>query len=110
MYTSNTKQNPGRHFLRCGGFSGNRCDFFDWVDPYGCERASTIIPGLLVRLNHVEERNRELETRNARLDEENIRLRESLLTLQASNNSLLYKFKLVKICAVCLVAFMLFMF
>ncbi|KAL3834009.1 hypothetical protein ACJIZ3_008745 [Penstemon smallii] len=109
MFTSWIKQNPGRRFLRCPGVSGRRCDFFEWVDPYICDRAAQIILGLLVRMTHVEGHNRELQTQNTGLQEENRLLLESLIRLEAANKSLLYKFKLLKICAtICLLAYVFY--
>ncbi|KAL3824603.1 hypothetical protein ACJIZ3_020632 [Penstemon smallii] len=110
MFTSRTQQNPGRRFLRCPGVCGQRCDFFEWVDQYGCDHGAAIVPGLIVRLNQLEGQYRMVETEINRLETENRRLLESFVNLQAANNALLYKFKLVLICVIsCLLAFVCFM-
>ncbi|KAL3826146.1 hypothetical protein ACJIZ3_022175 [Penstemon smallii] len=62
LYTAYTKLNNGRRFLRCGGVQGQKCDFFEWVDPYMCAQAHSINPGLLVRVNHLDDENRRMET------------------------------------------------
>ncbi|KAL3831084.1 hypothetical protein ACJIZ3_019886 [Penstemon smallii] len=46
MFTSRTQQNPGKYI-------GQRCDFFEWVDQYGCDHGVAIVPGLIVRLNQL---------------------------------------------------------
>ncbi|KAL3817891.1 hypothetical protein ACJIZ3_003796 [Penstemon smallii] len=118
MFTSRTSQNPGRRFLRCpklhlSTFSyllGEKCDFFEWVDQHMCDRAGTIIPGLLVRLNQLEDHNRIVEVEKNRLSEENRLLYDCVVQLQVTNNALRYKLKLVLICAICcLLAFVWFM-
>ncbi|KAL3819934.1 hypothetical protein ACJIZ3_005839 [Penstemon smallii] len=102
MFTSRTQQNPGRRFLRCPGVC--------WVDQYGCDHGAAIVPGLIVRLNQLECQYRMVETEMNRLETENRRLLESFVNLQAANNALLYKFKLVLICVIfCLLAFVWFM-
>ncbi|GJR08004.1 hypothetical protein Tco_0790656 [Tanacetum coccineum] len=46
--------NPGRRFLACLQLNGERCIYFDWVDPPMCQRAMMIIPGLLRVRNRME--------------------------------------------------------
>ncbi|KAL3846236.1 hypothetical protein ACJIZ3_003639 [Penstemon smallii] len=110
MFTSRTQQNPGRRFLLCPGSCGERCDFFEWVDQFGCDRATMMIPGVMVHLNQFEGQHRLLESEINRLREENSHLLESFVHLQAANKALLYKSKLVLICAiVCLSALVWYM-
>ncbi|KAL3839065.1 hypothetical protein ACJIZ3_023656 [Penstemon smallii] len=87
------------------GSTGQRCDFFEWVDQFVCDRAVMIIPGLMVRLNQLEGQYRMVETEMNRLEEQNRHLLETFVQLESANNALRCKFKLVLICVlVCLLA------
>ncbi|KAK4485952.1 hypothetical protein RD792_008604 [Penstemon davidsonii] len=99
MFTSRTEKNPGRRFLRCSGVGGQRCEYFEWVDPV-CHRVEAIITALLLRLNQVEGDNRRIEAENTRLEDQNRLLNASLVHLKNENEALLYKIKLVKIFAI----------
>ncbi|GJR95620.1 zinc finger, GRF-type containing protein, partial [Tanacetum coccineum] len=52
--TSWTDTNSGRRFLACPQINGERCIYFDWVDPPMCQRSMMIIPGLLKVRNRME--------------------------------------------------------
>ncbi|PIN06779.1 hypothetical protein CDL12_20663 [Handroanthus impetiginosus] len=55
MKTSWTYLNPGRRYSICSNFREARgCSFFSWMDPPVCERSRQIIPGLLRRVNKLE--------------------------------------------------------
>nr|GFA82641.1 zinc finger, GRF-type [Tanacetum cinerariifolium] len=45
--TSWTDINPGRRFLACPQIDGERCIYFDLVDPPMCQRAMMVIPRFL---------------------------------------------------------------
>ncbi|KAL3846218.1 hypothetical protein ACJIZ3_003621 [Penstemon smallii] len=75
MYTSWTKMNHGRRFLRCGGVVTHAINL-----------------GLLVRVNH-------LDVENRRMEAENRSLNVSISNLKAANLALLHMLKLVKIFA-----------
>ncbi|KAL3812970.1 hypothetical protein ACJIZ3_014238 [Penstemon smallii] len=97
MFTSRKQQNPGRRFIRCPGVC--------WVDQFVCDRAATIILGLMVRLNQLEGQYRTVETEMNRLEEQNRDLLVNFVQLESANNALRYKLKLVLICVlVCLLA------
>ncbi|KAL3813229.1 hypothetical protein ACJIZ3_014497 [Penstemon smallii] len=81
MYTSYTKMNNGRRFLRCGGVLVTH----------------SINPGLLVRVNHLDDENQHLETVIVAIEAEIRSLGASILELKATNLALLHKLKLVKI-------------
>ncbi|KAL0360354.1 UNVERIFIED_CONTAM: hypothetical protein Sradi_3719900 [Sesamum radiatum] len=55
MRTSWTKDNPGRRFYNCSIGRGN-CAFFAWEDPPICARSKLIIPGLLRKINALEDK------------------------------------------------------
>ncbi|KAL3834344.1 hypothetical protein ACJIZ3_009080 [Penstemon smallii] len=80
LYTSYTKMNNGRHFIRCGGVP-----------------AHSINPGLLVRVNHLDDENRRMDTTLMAMEVEIRSLNASILELKAANLTLLHKLKLVKI-------------
>ncbi|GJT78320.1 hypothetical protein Tco_1045045 [Tanacetum coccineum] len=52
--TSWTSTNPGRRFFGCSKRGAN-CGIIDWYDPPMCDRAVQIIPGLLRRINHLQQ-------------------------------------------------------
>ncbi|GJU68675.1 zinc finger, GRF-type containing protein [Tanacetum coccineum] len=52
--TSWTSTNPGRRFFGCSK-RGTNCGIIDWYDPPMCDRAVQIIPGLLRRINHLQQ-------------------------------------------------------
>ncbi|KAK4400195.1 hypothetical protein Sango_1125600 [Sesamum angolense] len=54
MRTAWTNENPGRRFHSCRNYKRGGCRFFAWEDPPICQRARTIIPGLLRRINGLE--------------------------------------------------------
>ncbi|KAL9178081.1 hypothetical protein ABFS82_01G101700 [Erythranthe guttata] len=49
--TSWIAANPGRRFVTCPIRGVNKCKFFYWCDFEVCDRAKTIIPGLLEKIN-----------------------------------------------------------
>ncbi|KAL7104001.1 hypothetical protein ACP275_08G216500 [Erythranthe tilingii] len=54
--TSWTDKNPGRRFLACANYMKvSHCNYFEWVDPEMCVRSKQIIPGLLKKLNKLED-------------------------------------------------------
>ncbi|GER54804.1 GRF zinc finger containing protein [Striga asiatica] len=64
MKTSWTDHNPGRRYAVCEkprAFGG--CNYFSWIDPPMCPRSRQIIPGLLRRVNRLED---ELATKKSR--------------------------------------------
>ncbi|CAA0829044.1 Unknown protein [Striga hermonthica] len=64
MKTSWTDHNPGRRYAACEKSRGNGgCNYFSWIDPPMCPRSRQIIPGLLKRVNRLEN---ELATRKSR--------------------------------------------
>ncbi|CAL8106805.1 unnamed protein product [Prunus armeniaca] len=52
IQTSWTAAHPGRRFYICGR---NRCRYWEWGDPQMCERSKQIIPGLLRKINMMED-------------------------------------------------------
>ena len=55
LATSCTENNPGRRFVGCQHFeSGNSCGFFQWLDPPMCERSKQIIPGLIRKVENLQ--------------------------------------------------------
>ncbi|KAL3834345.1 hypothetical protein ACJIZ3_009081 [Penstemon smallii] len=80
LYTSYTKMNNGRRFIRCGGVP-----------------AHSINPGLLVRVNHLDDENRRMDTAIVAMEAEIRSLNASILELKAANITLLHKLYLVKI-------------
>ncbi|XP_019198072.1 PREDICTED: uncharacterized protein LOC109191851 [Ipomoea nil] len=63
-----TNENPGRRFWQCSGGSSQRqvgCGFLDWYDPPMCYRSKRIIPGLLKRINRLEE---DIRTLNMKIE------------------------------------------
>ncbi|KAK1402804.1 hypothetical protein POM88_002409 [Heracleum sosnowskyi] len=57
--TSWTQANPGRRFMVC---SDRRCNLsFQWLEEPVCARAQAIIPGLIRRINNLEEEKTALE-------------------------------------------------
>ncbi|GKG36184.1 zinc finger, GRF-type containing protein, partial [Tanacetum coccineum] len=52
--TSWTDINPCRRFLACLQLNGERCIYFDWVDPHVCQGAMMVILGLLRVRNKME--------------------------------------------------------
>ncbi|GKA93517.1 zinc finger, GRF-type containing protein [Tanacetum coccineum] len=52
--TSWTSTNPGRRFFGCSK-RGTNCGIIDWYDPPMCDRVVQIIPGLLRRINHLQQ-------------------------------------------------------
>nr|GMC84882.1 zinc finger, GRF-type [Ipomoea batatas] len=61
IQTSWTNRNPGRRFWKCYESGRNRCGFFEWADPPMCERSTSIIPGLLKRINKDKEEIQKLK-------------------------------------------------
>ncbi|KAK6148932.1 hypothetical protein DH2020_016457 [Rehmannia glutinosa] len=59
--TSWTKQNPGRRFQSCLNYERGGCRYFDWEDPPMCPRSRIIIPGLLKKLNALDDANKKLQ-------------------------------------------------
>ncbi|PIN21872.1 DNA topoisomerase [Handroanthus impetiginosus] len=53
LRTSWTDANPGRRFFNCSS-TASGCDFFCWKDPPMCNRVLLVIPGLLRKLNQIE--------------------------------------------------------
>ncbi|KAL3839014.1 hypothetical protein ACJIZ3_023605 [Penstemon smallii] len=89
IFTSKTPTNPGRRFLRCGGTQGQRCSFFEWVD-----HEVAIIPEVLQRMKHVEEKN--------------LLLSASILEIRESLKSLESNFNVIKTCALLCAFFVLY--
>ncbi|WOG86373.1 hypothetical protein DCAR_0205576 [Daucus carota subsp. sativus] len=59
--TSWTQTNPGRRFAAC---VDRRCNKLSrWLEEPVCSRAQVIIPGLLRRINKLEEEKMELEAK-----------------------------------------------
>ncbi|KAK6140688.1 hypothetical protein DH2020_025570 [Rehmannia glutinosa] len=53
--TSWTDLNPGRRYSACENFREvGGCCYFVWIDPPMCTRARQIIPGLLKKVNKLE--------------------------------------------------------
>ncbi|CAA0810016.1 DNA topoisomerase 3-alpha [Striga hermonthica] len=67
LRTSWTDDNPGRRFHSCLSWKRGGCKFFEWEDPPICRRAKSIIPGLLRRVNALEDENKALRQKNMRL-------------------------------------------
>ncbi|PIM99039.1 hypothetical protein CDL12_28470 [Handroanthus impetiginosus] len=65
--TSCTEDNPGRRFQCCQNREGG-CSFFRWVDDPLCPRARAIIPGLLRRLNVLENERDTFLRENVKLE------------------------------------------
>lgn len=61
VHTACNSSNAGLRFSGCGKC---KCDYFRWVDPPLCDRAQLIIPGLIKRINLLEEEKKQLETIN----------------------------------------------
>ncbi|KAK6150062.1 hypothetical protein DH2020_017587 [Rehmannia glutinosa] len=62
MKTSWTDLNPGRRYMACQKFKEvGGCTFFNWIDPPMCSRARQIIPGLLKKINKLEDQVKEFE-------------------------------------------------
>ncbi|KAL3844633.1 hypothetical protein ACJIZ3_002036 [Penstemon smallii] len=108
VYTSWTKDNPGRRFLRCHVTKGERCRYFEWVDPPMCDRSRIIIPGLLSRVNHAQAENTRLEHETMTMNTEMQRLVNSITKLENENMALRRKLKFAMICA--MVLFICFLF
>ncbi|KAL0289400.1 UNVERIFIED_CONTAM: hypothetical protein Scaly_2703300 [Sesamum calycinum] len=62
LRTSWTNNNPGRRFHGCGDVASG-CGFFVWEDPPMCTRSKKIIPGLLCKLNKIEEEFSEMKNK-----------------------------------------------
>ncbi|GER25167.1 GRF zinc finger containing protein [Striga asiatica] len=71
MTTSWTSANPGRRYLHC---EEKACTFWKWFDPPMCARSKEIIPGLLTKIN--------------RLEDETNRQHESATTLEANEKKM----------------------
>ncbi|KAK6138994.1 hypothetical protein DH2020_027264 [Rehmannia glutinosa] len=65
--TSWTDDNPGRRFQSCLNFKRGGCQFFSWEDPPMCNRARQIIPGLLRKINKIQDELEKMKDKNARL-------------------------------------------
>lgn len=61
VHTTWTPSNAGRRFTGCANC---KCQYFRGVDPLLCDRARLILPGLMRRINHLEEEKKQLETIN----------------------------------------------
>ncbi|XP_074378300.1 uncharacterized protein LOC141719829 [Apium graveolens] len=64
LRTSWTDANPGRRFWGCFRYMeqrSNACNFHLWFDPPMCQRSRMIIPGLLRRIEKLEEEAEKLE-------------------------------------------------
>ncbi|XP_031096991.1 uncharacterized protein LOC116001243 [Ipomoea triloba] len=60
LRTSWTNENPGRRYWEC---SRHKDGFMRWYDPPMCPRSKRIIPGLLRRINKIEEENVKLKSK-----------------------------------------------
>ena len=54
--TAWTELNAGRRFVSC-----ERCRFFRWLDEPLCDRARSIIPGLLRKINKLEAQQKQVQ-------------------------------------------------
>ncbi|KAK4484040.1 hypothetical protein RD792_011255 [Penstemon davidsonii] len=99
IYTSWTKENPGRRFARCQCLTDERCDYFEWIDPIMCDRSRVIIPGLLSRVNRTEAENARVMREFDEMSTQMQVLVNSLHNLEAENMALRRKQKLAMICA-----------
>lgn len=60
VHTTWTPSNAGRRFTGCANC---KCQYFRWVILL-CDRARLIVPGLIRRINHLEEEKQQLKTNN----------------------------------------------
>ncbi|GER47654.1 homeobox-leucine zipper family protein /lipid-binding START domain-containing protein [Striga asiatica] len=89
--TSWKTPNCGRRFFSCLHWPGGGCKFFGWVDPPLCARAQQIIPGLLRRLNEIEESSKSADIEKfevLKFDEENKKLKKLNFQSEEKNKKL----------------------
>ncbi|GER50530.1 GRF zinc finger containing protein [Striga asiatica] len=67
LRTSWIDDHPGRRFHSCLSWKKGGCKSFEWEDPLICWRAKAIIPGILRRVNALEDENKALRQKNMRL-------------------------------------------
>ncbi|XP_012829795.1 PREDICTED: uncharacterized protein At4g04775-like [Erythranthe guttata] len=81
LLTSWTPSNPGRRFRACPNYERvKNCDVFKWHDPEMCARSKNIIPGLIRRIDRL---NDELasykEKRDIRANDEDMMANEEAM-------------------------------
>ncbi|KAK6130378.1 hypothetical protein DH2020_035883 [Rehmannia glutinosa] len=71
LKTSWTKSNPGRRFWACPRYGQNGyCGHFKWADDEMCSRAKQIIPGLLSKINKLQEEIEALQSKEGKFEAE----------------------------------------
>ncbi|KAK6121613.1 hypothetical protein DH2020_044640 [Rehmannia glutinosa] len=96
LKTSWTKANPGRKFWSCPKFGQDGyCGHFKWAEEELCQRAKQIIPGLLAKINKLQQQIEESQTKEEQLKTEimmaNSRvemLKQEVIELKKKNRSL----------------------
>ncbi|GER32692.1 GRF zinc finger containing protein [Striga asiatica] len=69
--TSWTKNNPGRRYWACPNYGTREfCGFYKWLDSEMCARSKQIIPGLLSKLNNLEDELNDFMIRERKLEAE----------------------------------------
>ncbi|GER30040.1 GRF zinc finger containing protein [Striga asiatica] len=88
--TSWKTPNCGRRYFSCLHWPGGGCKYFGWVDPPLCARAQQIIPGLLRRLNEMEEskENKKLKKLNFQFEEKTKKLKKLNFEFEEENKKL----------------------
>ncbi|GER46283.1 GRF zinc finger containing protein, partial [Striga asiatica] len=89
--TSWKTPNCGRRYFSCLHWPGEGCKYFGWVDPPLCARAQQIIPGLLRRLNEMEESSKSADIEKfevLKFEEENKKLKKLNFQFEEKNKKL----------------------
>ncbi|KAL7603408.1 uncharacterized protein At4g04775 [Lactuca sativa] len=85
IWTSTTKKNPGRHFIRCPNSldSSKDCKFFVWVDEdLGLHRYKSKVNELNRENMDLFKDNMIISKKNMELEKENICLQKKLMKLE----------------------------
>ncbi|GER40773.1 topoisomerase 3alpha [Striga asiatica] len=89
--TSWKTPNCGRRYFSCLHWPEGGCKYFGWVDPPLCARAQQIIPGLLRRLNEMEESSKSADIEKfevLKFEEENKKLKKLNFQFEEKNKKL----------------------
>nr|XP_027061094.1 uncharacterized protein LOC113687755 [Coffea arabica] len=81
MITSWTAQNPGRRFAKCA-LGEDGCGYWGWIDDEMCARSTMIIPGLLRKINGMEEKMVEFEKAARKWEAKAVKLEGKMKPLQ----------------------------
>ncbi|KAK6140482.1 hypothetical protein DH2020_025763 [Rehmannia glutinosa] len=95
--TSWMNENPGRRFLSCLNYKDGGCGYFHWQESPLCDRARTIIPGLLRKINRLDDENKKLIENKQNLEEINKKLIERNKILAERNRNLVQEKKKMRL-------------